>query len=647
MINTHEKNYFSKKLKYKAKAKQMKQRSLKIKILLIVLIGVLLPILILVVFTGIRYISQTETIAQNKAMFAAKNYVSTIDHLFNELTSTVQIFSNIVSAEIDDKGISEMKSDQLNKHHASLLVDNEQTLSLYTVFLPNHVINSENDSINKNLTLIGFADYDSITFDLTRWNYKFKSNVIDSLKKGQGHVLFPPYEDIYGNDTIYMFTYAKAVYFKNEIIGLVAGDMSISWLQQVVSDIDIFGTVERVTAISQRNIVTADSKDVINVGQNVNNILKDYNEEKKLIKDNQTNYLSQDDKFILYEPVTFQNTNAKWTIRIELSKSKIMGDFFSPLIIRISIAIMIAILSVVVTYVFFNRIINRVINISAITQSLSKGDLSVKFQTKGNDEIAELSESLQLVVSKFRNIISNIKQTIKQLKHTENTLLDNAQSLSKGAGNQAASTEEVSSSMEEMTASIEQNTKNAQQANNITVQSSEKVNDSNAKVQNTSTAMDNIAEKTNIIEEIAFQINILALNASVEAARAGEHGKGFSVVASEVGKLAERSKIAANDITELTQQNVATAKESRKSLESLVGEINKTVQLVKDISNSSVEQQAGVEQINDAVQELNSVTQQNASIADSVNSNVESLSELSNKLNELIDFFSVNETKKI
>jgi len=246
------------------------------------------------------------------------------------------------------------------------------------------------------------------------------------------------------------------------------------------------------------------------------------------------------------------------------------------------------------------------------------------------------------MIDKFRNIIINIKKTTDLLYRSGGDLSNVAIKLSEGASEQASSTEEVTASMEEMTATIEQNAENAKAADSIARKSAEGIETSSKNVVQTSNSMGDIANKTSIIGDIAFQTNILALNAAVEAARAGIHGKGFGVVAAEVGKLAESSKNAASEIDELTNKSFGIAKKSGELLQQIAPDIKKTAQLVQEITNASLEQKAGTEQINNAIQQLNKVTQENAGSAELLATNVEALSSLADKLNKLIDFFKID-----
>ncbi|MEA3317375.1 MAG: methyl-accepting chemotaxis protein, partial [Bacteroidota bacterium] len=249
--------------------------------------------------------------------------------------------------------------------------------------------------------------------------------------------------------------------------------------------------------------------------------------------------------------------------------------------------------------------------------------------------------SMVKMIEVFKDIVGNIVNGAENIAAASQQMSSTSQQLSQGSSEQASSTEEVSSSMEQMAANIQQNADNSKLTEKIATESSESIklgNDSSAIAVK---SMREIAEKIQIVNDIAFQTNILALNAAVEAARAGEHGKGFAVVAAEVRKLAERSKIAAEEINVVSKSGVEISDKAGKQLETVVPEMEKTVKLVQEIAGSSQEQNAGSDQINSAVQQLSQVTQQNAAASEELATSSEELASQAEQLKDVISFFKI------
>jgi len=276
-------------------------------------------------------------------------------------------------------------------------------------------------------------------------------------------------------------------------------------------------------------------------------------------------------------------------------------------------------------------------------QTIGAGDLTAELEINQDDEIGLLAKSLNDMAQNLKGIVNSIKENANDLVVSGQNVKKSSLQLSKGSADQAASAEEVSTSIEEMVANIDQNTDNAVETEKITVETAKDVNIADKLSSQAASSMKSVAEKITIIGDIAFQTNILALNAAVEAARAGEHGRGFSVVAAEVRKLAERSKVAADEIHSLVNGGLKVSQEAGEKSRLLVPDIEKTTQLIKEISAASLEQKTGAEQINMAMQQLNLITQENASSSDELTQSAEQLSQLADRLKEAVSFFKIDD----
>ena len=278
-------------------------------------------------------------------------------------------------------------------------------------------------------------------------------------------------------------------------------------------------------------------------------------------------------------------------------------------------------------------------DVTATAKEISEGNLMVKVQERSEQD--ELMQALAAMVRNLTSFVGEVASAADNVASGSRQLSSGSSEMSQGASEQAAAAEEASASMEQMSSNIRQNADNAMQTEKIALKSATDAKDGGKAVVETVLAMKEIASKISIIEEIARQTNMLALNAAIEAARAGDHGKGFAVVASEVRKLAERSQKAAGEISELSGSSVAVAENAGDLLARIVPDIQKTSELVQEITAASKEQDAGAEQINKAIQQLDQVIQLNAAATEQMASTAEELSSQAEQLQSTIAFFRI------
>ncbi len=327
--------------------------------------------------------------------------------------------------------------------------------------------------------------------------------------------------------------------------------------------------------------------------------------------------------------------------RLGDADAKAADDYVQTRTIMISVAAVAIVVAAFAAIWIAVSISRGLRNAVQAVQNVAEGDLSQFAKVTSKDEIGELLGYVNTMIERLRDVVGDALSASDNVSSGSQELSSSAEQLSQGATEQASSAEEASASMEEMAANIKQNADNAAQTEKIARQSSKDAEASGQAVGRAVSAMRTIAEKISIVQEIARQTDLLALNAAVEAARAGEHGKGFAVVASEVRKLAERSQAAAAEISALSGETVQVATDAGDMLNRLVPAIQKTAELVSEISAACREQDIGASQINEAIQQLDKVTQQNAGASEEMSSTSEELASQAEELQASIAFFKV------
>lgn len=274
-----------------------------------------------------------------------------------------------------------------------------------------------------------------------------------------------------------------------------------------------------------------------------------------------------------------------------------------------------------------------------ISQAIADGNLNK--MPNDRRKLEGIYEAMHKMNYKLRDILEGTLTASNYLISSSQHLDATADVISQGASEQAAFTEEIAAVIEKIFADAEKNSSDANKTKEVAQEISSVMQTLNEEIHSTASEIEHISEKIEIINSIAQQSNILALNASVEAARAGEHGKGFAVVASEVQKLAENSRLAAQEISEMAVKNVASVKGNREKIAFISSKILSTGELISEIASSSVAQSESTREIKSSILELSKITQQNAASSEELSASASEFRENASKLQSILSYFKI------
>ncbi len=340
----------------------------------------------------------------------------------------------------------------------------------------------------------------------------------------------------------------------------------------------------------------------------------------------------------------------------ELSYSNALAGASSSMGVIIAAIVLALALMTAIAWFLIRGIMAPLKRASEVSESIAQGELDNHIEAKGRDEFATLLHSLGAMQKQLAHVVNDVRVNAESVGSASSQIASGNDDLSRRTQEQAASLEETAASMEEMTSTVKQNADNAAQANQLALNVRQQARDGSQVVDQTTQAMSEIstssqkiAEIVGLIDSIAFQTNLLALNAAVEAARAGEQGRGFAVVASEVRTLSSRSAEAAREIKTLVDDSVSKVANgtelvtrSGQTLGGIVESINKMTDIVAEIAAASREQSTGIDQVNQAISQMDSVTQQNAALVEEAAAASRSMEHSARVLREQVAFFKVS-----
>lgn len=599
------------------------------------------------------------------------NYSSRLDE---QLKIETGVKMDAAAAKIDSWFLTNGQNVKSIRNEAVNRIDNIKTI------IPS-LIAAQKD--NSDLTSIYFCDVKKISdggvfTDSTGWipplDYdQYKRPWFNDAMSTDKVILVAPYLDAMTNKLVVTVA-IRIDNAEGNAVGVAGLDVLLTTVETIASSLKMTKNGMSYLLQNDGKYITSENKeDVLTVNYFE---AKGHEDLFKKLKD--TPFVFKVDRATNRYVAALKMNTTGWVLASEGPLSDIYGSLYEFLFMLIILGLVSLAGGGVIVFLLALSFTKPILAMNDAALLLSQGELDIdttpRISMRG-DEIGMLADSLNKTIIKLREVVSGVKHASAQVASGSAELADAAaqmskgvdgisqssQQLSQGASEQAASAEEVSASVEQMSANIKQNADNATQTEQISSKAALDAKNSAIAVRDTVQAMKQIAEKIEIIEEIARQTNMLSLNASIEAARAGEHGKGFAVVASEVGKLADRSKMAAGEISTLSKNSVSVAEKAGLMLQSMVPDIQKTAELVTEISMASREQDTGAQQINKAITQLDTVIQHNASISEEFSSTseeiasqssmvagtAEELARQANILKDAVSFFKLHEDKTI
>jgi len=467
--------------------------------------------------------------------------------------------------------------------------------------------------------------------------------IIESGKPG----IAEPYMSSYKGITIQETTLSVPIVIDNECIGLVGIDIYLKDFANLVDSIRPFESgyaffVSNSGIYAYHNDTTIIGKYFSEINpeeDSIHHITERIGRGEKFVFPAQT--ADNRDVLVFFTPVKIEGTDTPWSLGALVYVDDVISDskFMVRLTAIIGIAGLLLILSILIYY--SNRIFGTFSQISQFAETLSNGDLSVSLEVKSDDELGTMSKSMNRMSNHFKQIITELQESAKSIESLRNSLQFISKEYDTLASYQKNTANDLSNSIRDISQKIDTSVLNANHSKEISGKAFSELKIGVEKAELSAKTMQEIATATEIISDINQRTDLLALNAGIEAARAGKYGKSFAIVASEIRKLSEQTKISAVQIEGLLQQGVEISTDTGKLVGDLLPELDRAHHASTEIAMLNTEQQVTITQIAYTVTQLNTFADENATFSQNLTQNVHLLNKLSKKLTGIAGKFKV------
>ncbi|MCZ9928579.1 methyl-accepting chemotaxis protein [Brachyspira hyodysenteriae] len=551
------------------------------------------------------------------------------------------------------------------------LDDSRNLIKTYAVspIVRNYLVNREIDirstltefeAINEYVLDIGITDTNGIILDNVN-SVKIgenittvRPNILNILKKNNNEASFDDSIQKSSADNKWSLAVISGVKYNGEYVGNVY--MIMDW-EDLAAKLQELKLPERtrIFAIDDNNTVVLDTKNEINTEANeaYGSILKGGMSSGVM---NYISSVSHDPRTAVYSRLE----NLDWYLIMAMDDKVIYKANNDSIIISIIICILSIIFINVFAFLYIKKVTHPLKVLMQHATSISEGNINAYIKDNyGKDEFGQLEKVFDVMSSRLAEVVSNVNNASREIMTAAQSMMESSNELSVRTDSQSSSLEETAASIEEMVSNIKTSTEKSLLGKDMMSESMQYIENAASIIAQTASnieevyqASEKIKDITKIIEDIAFQTNILALNASVEAARAGDQGKGFAVVASEVRNLAQTTQASVKDITELvdnTSQKIdtatQTAKQSQEIFVDLQNKVSDTSKLMETITSNALEQESGTNQISIEVNNMETATTQNAALAENSNEISRNLVEKAEFLERSIEFFKISHNR--